>query len=328
MDAINVYLDNMFLNLPRTERVMQVKQELGSSMEARYLELRRQGRTENEAVGQVIAELGDIRDLETELSLGESDADMDGEIARRILTRDQAMRFLTRRKHYSRRIALGVAVLILAALPLTILTYLAEAEIIGEEAAMIGGIAMLFILLAFGVGLLILTGIKSEKEDELEHDYIVLDRDTRENIALLKDESTRRFAGMIAGGVVLIVAAAGFTAIAGLIEGAGTMLMIAAVIVLALSVAAAVALFILAGTERSSYDILLNRGEYTLAKRRSSSRLENLAGIYWVAVTALYLGWSFISGRWGITWIVWPIAAVIYALAAQIVQFAEDRRGR
>ena len=323
MDAINVYLDNMFLNLPQTERVLQAKQELGSAMEDRYLALRREGRTENEAVGQVIAELGDVSGLESEHGPGEADA---SQVTSRYLSRDQALRFLTRKKHYSRRIALGTAVLILAALPLIILSYLAEAGSISENEAMIGGIGLLFILLAFGVGLLIVTGIKSEREDELEHEHVVLERGTREHILLLKDESTGRFAGMIAGGVVLILAAAGFTAIAGLIEGRDNVLMFSAVIVLAVSIAAAVALFILAGSERRSYDILLNRGEFTLSKRRSSSKLERLAGVYWIAVTALYLGWSFISGRWGITWIVWPAAAVLYALVAQVVQIVDARQ--
>ena len=30
--------------------------------------------------------------------------------------------------------------------------------------------------------------------------------------------------------------------------------------------------------------------------------------IYWCAVTAVYLAWSFLSGDWHITWVVWPVA--------------------
>jgi hypothetical protein len=30
-------------------------------------------------------------------------------------------------------------------------------------------------------------------------------------------------------------------------------------------------------------------------------------------VTAIYIGWSLWTMHWGITWIVWPIAAILYA---------------
>ena len=33
-----------------------------------------------------------------------------------------------------------------------------------------------------------------------------------------------------------------------------------------------------------------------------------IAGIYWTLVTAGYLAWSFWSGEWNRTWIIWPVA--------------------
>ena len=35
-----------------------------------------------------------------------------------------------------------------------------------------------------------------------------------------------------------------------------------------------------------------------------------VAGIYWTLVTAGYLAWSFWSGEWNRTWIIWPVAGV------------------
>jgi hypothetical protein len=36
--------------------------------------------------------------------------------------------------------------------------------------------------------------------------------------------------------------------------------------------------------------------------------------VFWQTVTCLYLCISFISFKWGVTWLIWPIAAVIYSL--------------
>ena len=40
-------------------------------------------------------------------------------------------------------------------------------------------------------------------------------------------------------------------------------------------------------------------------------RFQNILSLYWLAVTCAYLLWSFVSFDWQITWIVWPIAAVL-----------------
>lgn len=60
MNMIKTYLDNMFLNLPQTNEVLHAKNSLGSMMASKYSEFRRKGFSENEAIGHVIAEYGDL----------------------------------------------------------------------------------------------------------------------------------------------------------------------------------------------------------------------------------------------------------------------------
>ena len=40
----------------------------------------------------------------------------------------------------------------------------------------------------------------------------------------------------------------------------------------------------------------------------------------WPIVVAVYLGWSFLSGNWGITWIVFPVAALIFGAISTAVK--------
>ena len=62
---------------------------------------------------------------------------------------------------------------------------------------------------------------------------------------------------------------------------------------------------------RSGYQVLLEEGNYT---RKAKQTSRQIGGIYWSAVTAAYLLISFLTGRWDMTWIIWPVAGVVYGI--------------
>ena len=71
METIREYIESMFKNLPQTEKVLKAKQELLSMMEDKYEELKNEGKSENEAVGTVIREFGNLEELAAELGIDE-----------------------------------------------------------------------------------------------------------------------------------------------------------------------------------------------------------------------------------------------------------------
>ena len=44
-----------------------------------------------------------------------------------------------------------------------------------------------------------------------------------------------------------------------------------------------------------------------------------IMSVYWPTVTCLYLCWSFLTFDWHITWIIWPIAAIIHSLIRNLM---------
>ena len=86
---------------------------------------------------------------------------------------------------------------------------------------------------------------------------------------------------------------------------------VAMVCVLLLIVGAAVALFVLAGVRMGSYDRLLQQGDYSIASK-SDHVTQRIAAVYWPLVTAAYLAYSFITNDWQRSWIVWPVAGVLF----------------
>lgn len=55
-------------------------------------------------------------------------------------------------------------------------------------------------------------------------------------------------------------------------------------------------------------------------EKKAKGKLDALSGAYWSLATAIYLGWSFWTMRWDITWILWPVAGVLFAAVSGIVR--------
>lgn len=63
MNVINTYLDTMFGAYPQSGRMLEAKAELRAMMEDAYTSMIAEGRSENEAIGQVIRDFGNIDEL-------------------------------------------------------------------------------------------------------------------------------------------------------------------------------------------------------------------------------------------------------------------------
>ena len=73
---------------------------------------------------------------------------------------------------------------------------------------------------------------------------------------------------------------------------------------------------IVTGNNPMQVQALADNAEEKLAKKKS----EPFAGAYWCLVTAIYLGWSFWTMNWSTTWIVWPVAGVLFAAVVTIIK--------
>lgn len=69
MEAIREYLNNLFMSLPETPEVLRAKAALLEMMEDKYEEMLQEGKTEEEAVGIVISEFGNLEELAEELGI-------------------------------------------------------------------------------------------------------------------------------------------------------------------------------------------------------------------------------------------------------------------
>lgn len=243
------------------------------------------------------------------------------------LSAEQANEFMSAWARHAKRIALGVALCICAPVPLIAMAGFAQ-EGAGaglRSGALLSGLGVVILLLmvACGAAVLIISSTRAEKYRYIQKGEFELEYGVSGIVAQRRSAFEGKFAGLIAVGVALCILCAVPLIVAGLADAADLTLTLLAALVLVV-VAFAVTLFINAGMIKSSYDQLLGQGEFSAEERKHTKRTDRIGGIYWPCVTAVYLAWSFITGNWQFTWIVWPVAGVAFAGLCEALRKTEE----
>lgn len=70
----------------------------------------------------------------------------------------------------------------------------------------------------------------------------------------------------------------------------------------------------------SAFNQLLREEDFSPKQAEENKKVGKIAEIYLPAVTALYLAASFLTNRWDFTWIIWPVAALIFAAVSSALK--------
>ncbi len=240
----------------------------------------------------------------------------------RSISLEEANAYMDLTEQCSWKIAPAVSLCILSPVCLLILGGLSEYGILHITENMAGGIGMsiLLLMVAVGVALLIWNGMKLSQYEYLEKEIFTLQYGIHGIVEKKKEAFEPRFRASIATGVVLCIIGIVplFLSIA-FTDDEDSILYVCCVGVLLIFVACAVYLFIQNGMVHESYTKLLQEGDYTPEKKLQNKSTSPFAGIYWCLVTAIYLGVSFWKNNWGTSWIIWPVAGVLFAALAGII---------
>ena len=242
---------------------------------------------------------------------------------------EETSEYLRLRWWMSGWVALGVALCILSPVTLILLTGGAEAGVIHmtEDAAAALGCVVLFLLVAAGVGMFIYTGMRLRKFEDwekmpLDTAYGV-DGMVRDRMEKYAPTHTRQ---LVIGVVLCVLCVVPLFLVQALHPTEWNVL--TAVASLLVLVAVGVERLVQTGIRWSTFDIVLEADNYTREMKRENRRNGLVAGIYWTAVTAGYLLWSFLSGAWDRTWIVWPIAGLGYGIVISVLRAVRQSRAK
>lgn len=324
METIKNYLENMFMNLPKTPEINKAKAELYNMMEDKYNELKSEGKSENEAIGIVISEFGNLDELAEELGIKDCINHAQYDTQKKVISMETAKEYITATRKNALKIAIGVFLCICSPIVIVILGGIEETGAISEALAGGAGVTVLLCMIAIAVGIFIFASMNLSRYEYLKKEQFQLDYSTDTYVRQLKDNSAQSFALRITVGVVLCIMAVIPVIITGLVYEDQDIYVCFAVGVLLFIVSIATLFFITAGMERDSYQVLLQEGGYTVNKKEGSL-VGRISSIYWPIVVCIYLGYSFFTGDWGRSWIIFPVTGVLFGAISSICNAITDK---
>ena len=251
---------------------------------------------------------------------------IDRDIPARAVSMEEATSFLTDRDASSRKISLGVMLCILSPIALILLSTAQETGRIGltEFQATGFGLLALFLLVGSAVALFVTTGLRMKKYEYLENEAIETSYGVDGMVRERREQYRRTYTTQLVTGIVLCVVSVIPLFITMILSGEDTpkndFVYAVAVALLLVFVAIGVLLIVRSSIVWGSFQQLLEEGDYSRSNKEEANRYELLSSIYWCSVTAGFLAYSFISQRWDRSWIVWPVAGVVYGVVIAIAK--------
>lgn len=253
-------------------------------------------------------------------SIREIPTDTGLELTRKV-TLSEANEYLKLEKDNSGKVALGVSLCILSPVLLISLLGLAECGRIGisPEAANGLGVGILLLMVAFAVFLFIRCGIRSEPYSFFENEAFETEYGVDGMVKEKKSAYQQTHSLNVSLGVILCIISAVPLIILGVL-GMGEDILCLMVGLLLVLVAMGVNRLVASGIIWSSYEKILQENDYSVKEKNKSRHVGTVSGIYWLLATAIYLAWSFVSGKWDHTWILWPVAGVSFAVVCAVTK--------
>ncbi|MHA7964424.1 permease prefix domain 1-containing protein [Paenibacillus sp. CAU 1782] len=314
MNTLVNYLETMFAQLPRNAQTWKLKEDLLATMEEKYNELKAEGRSENEAVGIVISEFGNIDELMQELEM----TPLAAETQPRVLTSHEVEDYLQMRRRSAFNVALGVGIIIFGvALMMLINILLGEGgsfiNLSETRVAMISMVA-LFACVVPGIALFGYNSSKNEPKEYMQREFQLPN-------ALWDEINQRKAAFMptyklvISLGVVICVFSPVLIFVPMIINEDASGYGVTAML---LAVAVAVFLFIYWGNIKESYSIVLQTDDFAPEKKEENRAVAAINAIVWPIATIAFLIGGFIYNLWHIAWIVFPITGVLSGALSKV----------
>ena len=257
--------------------------------------------------------------------------DQDADASVRRVTLAEAHTFLEWRRHASLRIAGATFLCILAAIPLLLLAAASAVPAfrLSESLAAGIGLAALFALVTAAVAIFISCGSKNAPYAFLDQEPFETEYGVKGMVKEAQSAYRSTYArSNIIGTCLCVLSPVSLLVGACFTDGSDPKSTFVLLALLALTMVIAgigVVFFITAGVRWASMQKLLEEGEFSAREKKKLGVRESIGTIYWLAATAVYLGWSFTTDNWKSTWIVWPIAGILFAAVMVVCNLVMDK---
>lgn len=241
--------------------------------------------------------------------------------ALRKVTMEEANDYLNAVDKLRYRYSFGVSCMILSPVTLILFGGLSDAGIIPENIVALVGLVAMFLLVSLGIFLFLTAGFKSQKYNYLNSGAI----DTEYGVSGLVKEKQKQYTNtyhtLLTISILMLVVSPVPLIVFGTLNN--DIMCIASVALMITIAAIAVCMIVTTSMKFGSYKKLLREGEYSKASIQASKVgpvARAIIGSYWMIWVAIFLLISFLTNNWQKTWIIWPVAGVLYPVVVSIVR--------
>lgn len=312
------------------DKIIQLRKKNGWSQEelADKMQVSRQAVSKWEGAQAVpdlekILRLGQLFGVTTDYLLKdelEQEVFTDGEDAApaRRVTLAQANEYLALRERASLRIAAATLLCIVSPIPLMLLGAASEVPAYGISENLAGavGLIALLALVAVAVVLYLRCGFQNAPYAFLDKEPFDTEYGVNGMVRQRQEAYKAIYArGNIVGACLCVLSPVPlFLAMMWDRDFLSVLLLCLTLLLAAMGVVC----FIVVGVRWAGMQKLLRQGDFDPAQQRERRIKEAVTSAYWLTATAVYLLWSFLSNDWGNTWVVWPVAGVLYPVVLSI----------
>lgn len=237
------------------------------------------------------------------------------EPALRQVSMSEASEYLKANKRRSFLIALGIAVCVFSPMVIVFFDIFSLSDL---------GAVLMFGLIAAAVGLFIYSGSFMKKYEYLNVECIDTEYGVDGMVKEKREQDQPRNTLMLIAGVMMCILffipfiAADMFASFSNADDIG--------VILGFSIlTAGVFLIVNSRCVVHGYDVLLEEGGQSREHKTKRKKTGIVMAIYWLVVTALYLGYSFITFDWVRSWIIWPVAGVLCPIVTLISEAVKKK---
>lgn len=318
------------------EKIIRLRKQVGWSQEelAEKMDVSRQSVSKWESTNSIpdlkkVIMLSSIFDVSIDYLL-KDDIELSNTVTQGVevstiqISQEQALEYVENKVNAALLIAKGVFLSVCSVIPLFALLAMAKTNqlnLTSDIAASIGIIAIL-VMISIGVSFFIRTNQYENNLPTIENEPF----DLAYGVNSIFKEKLQQYRPtynlkLSIGIAMFIFSVIPLMFVSMLSVGSDVTLM--ALIVMFLMVATGVYIVVQISAKYEAYNCILKEGRSNTVKSRRTKRAEKLAAFYWPMLTAIFIGWSLWTMNWGVTWIIWPVGAILFVALVGLMELLD-----
>ena len=247
----------------------------------------------------------------------------------RYVTAQEAQDFINVKRKIATPLSIGVFLCIISPICLLMLAVFSDNNIknyISENTAGGAGLIILLAFVAVAVGIFIFCGSKTSQYQYMEKEMLNVDSNAVKKARSEKESFSKAYTANTIAGVVFCVLGAVPLFAGAVINGDNDIVVMTCLCISIFVVAVGVMLLTRVNTINNAFNMLLQEGDFSKDKKRRNPLVSVVCVTYWLSAVAIFLLWSFLTDKWDLSWIVWPVAGVLFPAVLLVVEHISRKK--